>query len=273
LITNPEDDVITDLTYNLDTQTSNLEDGTSQAIITVKANRPVKGYIKWGRTKTNNKVTFEAPRSAQNVITLNNLQPDTTYLYLTSLEDIFGKKKLSYKYEFITPPAELENANSTIINNQYNPFDDFQDFDGDGLTNGQEKIYNTSPIKSDSDGDGYVDGHEVAYGYDPMGPGRLIKAVTATYPQEIYAYNKARINKAEEQKNALILKEELEKKFNGTIPLDRQYWPIYAKAFIYGNYSVDAIYKSIIHGGKTVHTEINWNSWKDSKTYKSYITK
>ncbi|MBT4121942.1 hypothetical protein HOE31_03280, partial [bacterium] len=71
----------------------------------------------------------------------------------------------------------------------------------------------------------------------------------------------------------VILKNELEEKFNGSIPLSKKYWSIYVNAFIYGDYSINAIYKSIIHGGKTVHTDINWNSWKKSDVYNSYITK
>ncbi len=270
-VTNPEDDEISDLTYSFKTEIINSEDGTSKAIITINTNRPSKGSISWGQTKLNNKVNFGTPRSTNNVITLTNLKPETTYLYQASIEDVFKQKKLSYKFELITPPTELNIATSFISDNQYNKYDDLQDFDKDCLTNGQEKIYGTSPIKSDSDG--YVDGIEVIHGYDPMGLDRLIKARTVSTPEDIYAYNKSRMDKTEEQNNAIILKTELEKKFNGPIPLDKQYWPIYVNAYTYGDYPVEAIYKSIKLSGKTVHREISWTSWKNSDIYKSNITR
>ncbi|MBT4122063.1 hypothetical protein HOE31_03905, partial [bacterium] len=93
ITTNPQDDTITELSYNFDTQTINLEDGTSNAIITINTNRPVEGYIKLGKTKANNKITFTDPRSTKNIITYTNLEPETTYLYFINIEDVFGKKK------------------------------------------------------------------------------------------------------------------------------------------------------------------------------------
>lgn len=48
------------------------------------------------------------------------------------------------------------------------------DTDNDGLTDYQEvKIYHTNPLKADTDGDGYLDGAEVKAGYNPNGPGKL----------------------------------------------------------------------------------------------------
>ncbi len=44
----------------------------------------------------------------------------------------------------------------------------FQDSDQDGLTNEEEKTYETDPYKSDTDGDGYSDGVEVSSGYNPL---------------------------------------------------------------------------------------------------------
>jgi hypothetical protein len=46
----------------------------------------------------------------------------------------------------------------------------FQDSDQDGLSNDEEKLYGTDPMKSDTDGDGYSDGVEVESGYDPLKP-------------------------------------------------------------------------------------------------------
>jgi len=48
------------------------------------------------------------------------------------------------------------------------------DSDDDGLTDFQEvKIYFTNPNNPDTDGDGYSDGAEIKSGYNPNGPGKL----------------------------------------------------------------------------------------------------
>lgn len=44
----------------------------------------------------------------------------------------------------------------------------FDDFDQDGLSNDEEKVYGTDPKIADTDGDGYSDGAEVRTGYDPL---------------------------------------------------------------------------------------------------------
>ena len=45
-----------------------------------------------------------------------------------------------------------------------------KDSDNDGLTDNEEEIYHTDPMKPDSDGDGVSDGEEVAIGFDPNDP-------------------------------------------------------------------------------------------------------
>jgi uncharacterized membrane protein YgcG len=48
------------------------------------------------------------------------------------------------------------------------------DTDGDGLSDYEEvMIYHTNPLVADTDGDGYTDGNEVKNGYNPNGPGKL----------------------------------------------------------------------------------------------------
>lgn len=48
------------------------------------------------------------------------------------------------------------------------------DSDSDGLYDREEiKVYRTDPLKADSDGDGFQDGQEVAGGYNPLGAGKL----------------------------------------------------------------------------------------------------
>jgi hypothetical protein len=57
----------------------------------------------------------------------------------------------------------------------------FEDFDGDGLSNGEEHALGTDPRNPDTDGDGYSDGVEVESGYDPLKPApgdRIIKEST-----------------------------------------------------------------------------------------------
>ncbi len=46
----------------------------------------------------------------------------------------------------------------------------FEDFDQDGLSNGEEYAYGTNPYLADTDGDGYSDGVEVESGFDPLKP-------------------------------------------------------------------------------------------------------
>ena len=48
------------------------------------------------------------------------------------------------------------------------------DTDGDGLSDYEEvKIYHTNPLLADTDGDGHPDGLEVKNGYNPNGPGKM----------------------------------------------------------------------------------------------------
>ena len=50
------------------------------------------------------------------------------------------------------------------------------DIDGDGLFDREEvKVYKTDPLKADTDGDSYLDGAEVQNGYNPNGAGKLLE--------------------------------------------------------------------------------------------------
>ena len=54
----------------------------------------------------------------------------------------------------------------------------FEDFDQDGLSNGEEYAYGTDPHVADTDGDGYSDGVEVESGFDPLKPAPGDKIIT-----------------------------------------------------------------------------------------------
>ena len=57
---------------------------------------------------------------------------------------------------------------------KYNTSHTSNDTDGDGLTDYAEIfIYGSDPLKQDTDGDGYIDGLEVRNGYSPTSTGKL----------------------------------------------------------------------------------------------------
>ncbi len=62
------------------------------------------------------------------------------------------------------------NTNANINSGSANPLGTTADLDGDGLTDGEERLYGTNPEISDSDGDGYPDAAELLNGYDPTKP-------------------------------------------------------------------------------------------------------
>jgi len=85
-------------------------------------------------------------------------------------------------------PSKVETTKKPVI----------VDMDSDGLTDEQEKIYGTDPLKQDTDGDGFKDGEEVKNGYDPLKPAPGDKIVgnkivkedacpinTATTPEDV----------------------------------------------------------------------------------------
>jgi hypothetical protein len=63
--------------------------------------------------------------------------------------------------------------NGFEVDRGMNPFvanADTEDFDNDGLTNGQERLAGTDPANPDTDGDGLNDGAEVLAGTNPLNP-------------------------------------------------------------------------------------------------------
>ena len=85
-------------------------------------------------------------------------QPDQTSSAQTTLPDddlIVGQP---------TDPATTSPATSTPAQAD----DSTVDHDGDGLTQAEEKLFNTQSQVADTDADGYSDGSEILHGYDPL---------------------------------------------------------------------------------------------------------
>ncbi len=62
----------------------------------------------------------------------------------------------------------------------------FEDFDGDGLSNSEEKVIGTDARNPDTDGDGYRDGVEIESGFDPLKPApgdRVIQEKEKSIPE------------------------------------------------------------------------------------------
>jgi hypothetical protein len=76
------------------------------------------------------------------------------------------------------PVAAVDSDNDGLTDDQEallgtNPLK--ADTDADGLSDSDEvNVYKTNPLKTDTDGDGYIDGEEVKNGYNPNGPGKLL---------------------------------------------------------------------------------------------------
>ena len=90
----------------------------------------------------------------------------------------------------------------------------------------------------------------------------------------LFAYSQKRGSLAVEGQKAAELIVLLRAWFNKpNVPIHRDYWHYYVNAYVYGGYPVEALAKSVVFGGKTVHPTIPWSAWKNSKDYKEYINK
>lgn len=76
---------------------------------------------------------------------------------------------VSFAVFAITLFALAENTNTNTL---------FLDSDQDGLTDQEEHMIGTDPLKADTDGDGYSDGKEVGSGYNPLKPAPGDKIIT-----------------------------------------------------------------------------------------------
>lgn len=239
----------------------------------IKTSRPISGYVKFGEKSGsyNKQINIQAPRSTETTIILPDLKENHIYYYKLYLKDALNKTIETQEYSFSTLPKNILKNNGRVISDDYEPANPDQDFDSDGLTNGQEKIYGTDPVKSDTDGDGLVDGTEIAKGTNPLnGIAEQVKIQT----DKAFAYGKARIKSlAEEQNLAKELRSKLEQSFGGKIPKNNQHWYILVNAYVYGGYPAEAIAKAIKFGGKTVHPSIPFSAWKNSLDYQNYINR
>ena len=252
----------------------NRKSGTSteETVITVKTNRPVEGYVKYGEksNRYNLKEYFPAPRDSQLRLTLTNLKSDTVYYFRLYLKDVFNKELTTQELKFTTLPKNLIDDSTP-----FNPSDPAQDFDHDGLANSEENQYGTDSLKADTDGDGYIDGVEIAHGYNPLGLGRLGETKPGTGEAvKAFAYGQERLKKlSEERRLAEELKNKLNQYFNSQIPKSAQHWYVLVNAYIYGGYPLEAIAQAIKFSGKTVHPAIPWSSWQNSDDYQNYINR
>ena len=104
--------------------------------------------------------------------------------------------------------------------------------------------------------------------------GAEIEAIIEQNNKPIFAYNKPRLSSLEEeQRLALELRKKLEsnytkKQLKG---IDAHNWHTITNSYIYGEYPVEAIVKTIKFGGKTVHPNIHYPLWKNTKDYIDYI--
>ena len=97
------------------------------------------------------------------------------------------------------------------------------------------------------------------------------------YRDEIPAtpYDKVALPLDQLQAGAQQLRDELESNYfgQGQIPVAAGNWNKLVFARFYGGYSVQDIAYSIRYGGKTVHPTIPWVAWKETDTYKIWISR
>ncbi len=90
----------------------------------------------------------------------------------------------------------------------------------------------------------------------------------------VFAYDQPRIFIADEQEQARELKAELEANYDmSNLRINATNWNTIVNSYVYGQYPVAAIARAIVFGGKTVHPEFPWASWKATQDYLDYIDK
>lgn len=90
----------------------------------------------------------------------------------------------------------------------------------------------------------------------------------------IYAYGKPRQLITLEQQKAQELRNLLSTNYNfSKLRIDINNWDIALKAYVYGGYPLEAVVRIGKYPGTVVHTEIPYETWKDTAIYKEYISK
>jgi len=97
---------------------------------------------------------------------------------------------------FVASLFILGQAFLTFAENKDNSSNLFLDSDHDGLSDQEERIYETDPNSVDSDRDGYTDGAEVKSGYDPLkpSPGDKLETVSNKKTPEIVSALGGKVN-------------------------------------------------------------------------------
>ena len=112
-------------------------------------------------------------------------------------------------------------------------------------------------------------------------PGTTVPAVTPAAPSSLpvsttnYAYNKPRASLGAEQAAAQELYQGLVQRLGSrkVNAISRNNWYTLVKAYVYGEYPLEAISQAVKWGGYTVHPTIGWSAWKGTKQYYDYINK
>lgn len=224
--------------------------------ITFTSNLAARAYILYGTDPNRLWGTALADgdkMSLNHEITIENLEPDTTYYY-----NIYLDRSFYNKYESARGLSFKTKATVLGIKEDAEKSDN----DYDGLSNSFEMAIGTNPNDPDTDNDGYRDGTEVINGYNPLGSGKWKSKIQ-------FFYGQPRLDLKYEQDKASELKKIVDKKLP-YIKISSTTWQMLVKAYTYGDYPVDAILMYIKLGGKTVHPDISWYTWKDSPTYKPY---
>jgi len=128
---------------------------------------------------TNTNVTPAANNTVTTNSTVNQtpISTSTVYVNPNDIPGLASTSTSSTSLATTTASLTLDSDNDGLTDAQeaiYHTDPLKVDTDGDGLSDYEEiMIYHTNPLVADTDGDGYTDGNEVKNGYNPNGPGKM----------------------------------------------------------------------------------------------------